>query len=182
MAFWALVIASLALALSLTRWVLDYLLGIPPFRGRGERHERAQLRVELLASGTNCFVIRGGVTLLFLSFRVYNKGFQRSASLTRVRARVRHRRSWLTVVPYPAEQAPIFKSLVRNALPAEIPPASYLDFYEVYHLNDLLPRTTVRIRLEIFDAFGGKSAIEDYLSLRLDTRPPLDILFQTLDL
>jgi hypothetical protein len=94
---------------------------------------------------------------------------------------VRHRRSWKTVEPYPAEQASIFQSLVRNAMPAEIPPSGFLDFYEVYQLPDLLSRTTARIRLEIYDPLGARSVIEDQLSLRLDTRPPLDILFQTLD-
>jgi hypothetical protein len=182
MAGWALFVAGVALALSVARWILDYFFGVPPFKRRGERHETAQLRVELLASGTNCFVIRGGSTLLFLSLRVYNESPQRSATVTRVRARVRHHRAWETVQPYPAEQAPIFQSLVRNAMPAEIPSSSYLDFYEVYQLPDLLSRTTARIRLEVFDYLGATSVIEDNLSLRLDTRPPLDILFQTLDI
>ena len=42
-------------------------------------------------------------------------------------------------------------------------------------------KTNARTRLRVYDYTGSSSAVEDNISLRLDDRPPLDILFQTLD-
>jgi hypothetical protein len=64
----------------------------------------------------------------------------------------------------------------------EIPPMSSEDFYEIYQYPDLVSRTIATIRLRVADYSGAGGSLEDTLSLRLDTRPPLDVLFQTLDI
>ncbi|MBM3213851.1 hypothetical protein FJZ36_02925 [Candidatus Poribacteria bacterium] len=182
MAQWALGIAIAAFVLAAARWIADLIAGTVPFRPRRERHEGVHLRVELLASGTNCFIIRGGSTLLFVSLRVYNESPQRPATLSRIDMRLRHGRRWMVASPYPAAEADIFASLVRNGLPADVPPSSHLDFYEVYQVPDLMPQTSIPIRVTASDYTGSRGVTFDRLSLRLDTRPPLDILFQTLDI
>ena len=179
---WTFAIALLAFLLAAARWLLDWWAGTLPWRQRGGRHERIALRVEFLASGTNCFIIRGGYTLVCVSLRVYNRSEQRAATLSRVVVQVKFGRRWRRLEPHPAEEAAIFGSLIRNALPLELPPGGEEDLFEIYQLPDLIARTTARIRVRVSDYSGAHASVEDLLSLRLDDRPPLDILFQTLEI
>jgi hypothetical protein len=180
-AAWALALSVIALALAVAHWALDWARGDLPFRPRRERREPVQLRVELLARSTNCFLIRGGYTLVLVSLRLYNDTSQRAATIARLALEARLGRRWKRLDVYPAEEAVIFKSLVRNALPATIPASGAEDFYEIYQLPDLVARTTLRIRIRVTEQFGLSASIEDDLPIRLDTRPPLDVLFQMLD-
>ncbi|MDA1190515.1 MAG: hypothetical protein O3A46_02390 [Candidatus Poribacteria bacterium] len=94
MATWAFILSVIALTLAAGRWAMDWWAGTPPWRERRGRHERVSLRVELLAEGTNSFVIRGGYSLVFLSLRVYNRSEQRSATMARARVELRIGRHW----------------------------------------------------------------------------------------
>jgi hypothetical protein len=181
----AVILSALALTLSLSHWVWDWWTG--GFRGRRRgsrhgRHEGVALRVELLAEGTNCFVIRGGYSLVFASLRIYNESEQRSATVSRLAVELRVGRRWRALAPHPSEDAFIFGSLSRNALPVELEPGSSEDIYEVFQLPDLIDQTNIRIRVVAWDYTGAHAVVDDTLAHRLDDRPPLDILFQTLDL
>ena len=171
----------LALLVSVARWAVDWWTDNLPWRHRGGRHERVSLRVELLASGTNCFVIRGGSSIVFVSLRVYNESEQRAADVAEVRADLRMGRHWRRLEAHRSEDAYIFGSLVRNSLPIDLNAAASEDLYEAYEWPELISRTAVRVRITARDASGQEASVEDSLSLRLDSRPPLDILFQTLD-
>ncbi|GIX06928.1 MAG: hypothetical protein KatS3mg115_1331 [Candidatus Poribacteria bacterium] len=179
---WALILSALALLLSLLHWALDWWSEGSLGRRRRSRHRRPVLEAEFLAEGTNCFVFRGGSTLVFVSFRVYNRSEQRAATVASVRAQLRSRRQWHDLEVYPTEHAAIFGSLVRNALPVNLKPGAYEDFYEVYQLPHLLDRTTARVRVRVVDYSGAEARAEDTITHRLDDRAPLDILFQTLEI
>ncbi len=181
MATWALAISILALVVALGRWIADWWVGSLPWRARGGRHERVRLRVELLADGTNCFVVRGASSVIFLSIRVYNQSEQREADVMEIWADVRVGRHWRRLERHQSEDAYIFGSLVRNALPEQIAASQFEDLYEAYEWPELISRTAVRVRVSARDDSGQRASVEDTLSLRLDSRPPLDILFQTLD-
>lgn len=179
---WAFFFSVLAFLLAAGRWVADILTGNLPFGRRSGRHEIVQLAVELLAGKTNCFILRGGYSLIFVSLRVYNRSQQRSATVSRLTLEYMRSRRWIPLEPFPATEADIFGSLVRNALPVSIEPLATDDVYEVYQLPDLIQRPFVRIRVQAVDYSGSFAVVEDVLPLRLDSRPPLDILFQTLDI
>lgn len=179
MALAAFILSLIALLLAAGRWAFDIWQG-GLFNRRGRR-ERVSLRVELLADGTNSFLTRGGSTLVFLSLRIYNESEQRDATVSKIEADIRHRRAWKRLRFCPSPEADIFASLVRNALPAHLMPGDSDDFYEAYQLDDLVWKTNARMRLRVYDYTGSSASVEDSVSLRLDDRPPLDILFQTLD-
>jgi len=181
----AIVLSALALTLSLAHWCWDLWAGGLRGRRRGSRHGRHEavaLRVELLAEGTNCFVIRGGYSLVFVSLRVYNESEQRSATLSRLVVELRRGRRWRPLAPHPHDHAFIFGSLSRNALPVDLDPGAHEDIYEVYQLPDLIDQTNIRLRVVAWDYTGAHAHVDDTLAHRLDDRPPLDILFQTLDI
>ncbi len=138
--------------------------------------------MELLAEGTNCFVIRGGYSLVFVSLRVYNESEQRAATLSRLVVELRRGRRWRPLAPHPHDHAFIFGSLSRNALPIDLQPGAYEDVYEVYQLPDLIDQTNIRLRVVAWDYTGAHAYVDDTLAHRLDDRPALDILFQTLDI
>lgn len=180
----AIILSALALAVSLTHWAWDWWTGGSRGRRRGGRHGRHEgvaLRVELLAEGTNCFVIRGGHSLIFASLRIYNESEQRAATVSRLVVELRRGRRWRPLAPHPSEDAFIFGSLSRNALPVELEPGSSEDVYEVFQLPNLIDQTNIRVRVVAWDYSGAHAVVDDTLALRLDDRPPLDILFQTLD-
>ena len=181
MAAWALAISIVALVLALGRWAADWWVGSLPWRQRAGRHERVRLRVELLADGTNCFVIRGASSVVFLSLRVYNQSEQRDAEVREVWADIKVGRHWKRLAVHESADAYIFGSLVRNAFPMQIDASESEDAYEAFEWPELISRTAVRIRVTARGDSGEKASVEDTLSLRLDSRPPLDILFQTLD-
>ncbi|MBT3266498.1 hypothetical protein HN371_05050 [Candidatus Poribacteria bacterium] len=181
----AIILSAVALVASLSHWAWDWWTGNLRSRRRGSRHGRHEgvaLRVELLAEGTNCFVIRGGYSLIFASLRVYNESEQRAATVARLVVELRRGRRWRPLAPQPNDDAFIFGSLARNALPMELAPGASEDIYEVFLLPDLIDQTNIRVRVVAWDYSGAHAFVDDTLAHRLDDRPPLDILFQTLDI
>jgi hypothetical protein len=181
MVHWALAIGIVAFLLAAARWAVDWWAGSLPWQQRGGRHERVNLRVELLSGRTNCFVIRGASSIIVLSLRLYTESEQREAEVRDVRADVRIGRQWRRLPIHENPDAEIFGSLARNALPLPLDASASEDVYEVYEWPELISRTSVRARVTAYDESGEKASVEDTLSLRLDSRPPLDVLFQTLD-
>jgi hypothetical protein len=178
----AIILSAVALTLSLAHWGWDLWTGGLRGRRRGGRHEAVALRVELLAEGTNCFVIRGGYSLVFVSLRVYNESEQRAATLSGLVVELRRGRRWRPLAPHPHDHAFIFGSLSRNALPVDLQPGAFEDIYEVYQLPDLIDQTNIKVRVVASDYTGSHATVDDTLAHRLDDRPALDILFQTLDI
>ena len=177
---WAAFILSLtALLLAAGKWAFDIWQG-GLFNRKGRR-ERVSLRVELLAEGSNSFLTRGGSTLVFISLRVYNESEQRDATVSKIEAQIRHNRAWKTLGFCPRPEAGIFPSLIRNALPTHLTPGETDDFYEAFQLDGLVWKTAARVRARVYDYSGSVASVEDNIPHRIDDRPPMDILFQTLD-
>ena len=75
-------------------------------------------------------------------------------------------------------QAAIFPSLLRNSLPLTLKPDERQDFYEVFALDELIPGTHIKTRLNLTRKTGQPAQCQETFIYRLDKRPVFDILFR----
>jgi len=175
-----LIISIIALILALSKWIYDFRKSSVVSTSRGGLRSEAQVKLQLLANQTNCFITRGGFTLFLLSLRIYNESDQRPVIIERCTLSVRIGRKWQEIKPYYTPQAAFFPGLMRHNMPVTIEPLETQDFYEVFQLYELIPSTRVRIKIRCLEKNGETFEGEDELYHRTDKRPVFDILFRTL--
>ena len=176
----ALILSIIALVLSATKWVRDF--AVERLDGKYPRQRKGnELRVEFLEGQTNCFITRGGFLLFLVSFRVYNDNDHAPAVVQNCRCQAKIGRKWRETDFYDAPQAAIFPSLIRNTLPITLAPEERQDFYEVFALDELIPSTEIRVRLQISNKTGKTAQCRDGFTHRVDERPVFDMLFRILE-
>lgn len=170
------ILSLLAFTLALSRWIVVAL------EARSRRHigRESPIKIEPLVEGINCFLSRGGYTLLLISFRAYNTSDQRPVTISRCRLAVRVGRRWRYAHLYETPLAKIFPSLTRNSLPLTIEPSKSLDLFEVFQYDALMSSTEVPVRIECREREGEVVTYEMRIYHRTDNRPVFDILFRTL--
>ena len=182
MDFIALIISIIAFILALSKWIYDFRMGSAMSASRGRQRGESQLRVQLLSPQTNCFITRAGHTLFLISFRLYNDNDQKPAIIQSCTLSIRNGRRWQEINPYDTPQAAIFPSLMRNNMPVTLEPSETHDLYEVFQLNELISRTSVRVKLRCVEKNGEIFDCGEELYHRTDERPVFDILFRTYSL
>ena len=175
-----LIISIIALILALSKWIYDFLRSSIISTSRGGMRSESQVKLQLLANQTNCFITRGGLTLFLLSLRIYNESDQRPLALEECTLSVRNGRRWQEIEPYETPQAAIFPGLMRHIMPITIEPSKTQDFYEVFQLYELISRTRIRIKIRFLEKNRETFEGEDEIYHRTDERPVFDILFRTL--
>lgn len=176
----ALIISIIALILALSKWIYDFQKGNVVSKSRVGLRSESQVKIQLLANQTNCFITRGGFTLFLLSLRIYNESDQRPVTIEECTLSIKNGRRWQEIEPYETPQAAIFPGLMRHNMPITIEPSETQDFYEVFQLYELISGTRIRIKLRCLEKNGEIFEGEDELYHRTDERPVFDILFRTL--
>jgi len=176
----ALIISIIAFILALSKWIYDFQKGSVVSTSRGGMRSESQIKIQLLANQTNCFITRGGFTLFLLSLRIYNESDQRPITFDECILSIKNGRKWQEIEPYDTPQAAIFPGLMRHNMPVTIEPSKTQDFYEVFQLYELISSTRVRIKIRCFERNGEIFEGEDELYHRTDEKPVFDILFRTL--
>jgi hypothetical protein len=175
-----LIISIIALILALSKWIYDFRKGSVVSTPRGGLRSESQVKIQLLANQTNCFITRGGLTLFLLSLRIYNESDQRPATIKECTLSIRNGRRWQEIKPYETPQAAIFPGLMRHNMPITIEPSETQNLYEVFQLYELIPGTRIRIKIRCLEKSGETFEGKDELYHRIDERPVFDILFRTL--
>jgi hypothetical protein len=173
----ALIISIIALLLTLSKWVYDFLNDATS-RSLRLRH---LVRLEFLEGQTNCFITRGGYLLFLISFRIYNENDQTPILIEESQFQAKIGRKWKDATRYSAPQAVIFPSLIRNNLPLTLEPEDRQDFYEVFALDELIPSTKIKIRLRLRAKSGKQIKSQQTLRHRVDERGVFDMLFRILE-
>ena len=173
----ALIISIIALLLTLSKWVYDFLNDATSRRLR----LRHLVRLEFLEGQTNCFITRGGYLLFLISFRIYNENDQTPILIEESQFQAKIGRKWKDATRYSAPQAVIFPSLIRNNLPLTLEPEDRQDFYEVFALDELIPSTEIKIRLRLRAKNGKQIKSQQTLRHRVDERGVFDMLFRILE-
>ena len=177
----ALILSIIAFLLAISKWIYDAVV----YQGRAYKQRRPRrgdsLRVEPLQAQTNCFITRGGYLLFLVSFRIHNDSDQAQASVQECRFQAKIGRKWRRTELYDAPQARIFPSLIRNNLPLTLEPEGRQDFYEVFALDELIPGTEIKIRLEVRNKNGKVTQSQSKFTHRVDERPVFDMLFRILE-
>lgn len=177
----ALVLSIIALLLSISKWLFDFLRGLPHSTYLQRGRWRMRNRVDLIAGQTNCFITRGGHILFLISCRIYNENDQIPVTIEGYRFQAKIGRKWQTADQYAAPQAAIFPSLLRNSLPVTLEPEQRQDFYEVFTLDELIPSPQIRVRLTVKDKKHHAIKCHATLKHRVDERAVFDMLFRVLE-
>jgi hypothetical protein len=177
----ALILSIIALALSVAKWMYDFIAARGGRHSRKRRDKGSNLRVELLEGQANYFITRGGYLLFLVSFRVYNDNDHAPASVQKCEFQAKIGRKWRDTVFYEAPQTLIFPSLIRNNLPLTLGPDERQDFYEVFALDELIPGAEINARLKIVNKSGKATQCRDRFTHRVDERPVFDLLFRILE-
>ena len=174
----ALFLSILAAILAASKWIYDLHVDRADRRIHGRRRRGNRIGVELLTKQANCFITRGGHLLFLVSFRVYNEGDQVPVTIQACQFQAKIGHKWLDTELYQVPHAILFPSLLRNSLPITLKPEERQDYYEVFALDELIPSTTIKIRLKLQSGRGKITLRRDKFSYRVDDHPVFDILFR----
>ena len=177
----ALVLSIMALLLSISKWLFDFLRGQPHSAFPQRQQWRVRSRVDLITGQTNCFITRGGYLLFLISCRVYNDSDQILTTIGGYQFQAKIGRRWRMADQYTAPQAAIFPSLLRNSLPVTLEPEQRQDFYEVFTLDELIPSPQIKVRLTLKDKKHRTIKCQATLKHRVDERAVFDMLFRVLE-